>query len=118
MLRARRVTRLACLAIWLSARRAICAAVRAMRAALMVFRMMGRRRMMTFASVSLVRKTTSGMLISFLPMPASLRRAGGQVQAAGGAMPGRAHPGDGDRVPRMEPRQDAGQAGRRADGLP
>ena len=34
-----------------------------------------------------------------------LGRAGGQADAAGGALAGRADPGDGDRVARMEPSQ-------------
>ena len=48
----------------------------------------------------------------------SLRRTGGQVQAAGGALPGWADPGDGDRVTRVEARQGAGQVVGRADRLP
>ena len=38
----------------------------------------------------------------------SLRRPGSQVHAAGSALPGRVHPGHGDHLARMEPRQDAG----------
>src|ERR1035438_8786754 len=48
----------------------------------------------------------------------SLWRSGGQVQAAGGALAGRAHPGHGDRVARAEPGQDAGQVVGRAGAMP
>ena len=47
-----------------------------------------------------------------------LGRAGGQADAAGRALAGRADPGDGDRVAGMEPGQDGAELVGGADGLP